>query len=259
MHSHRSRTSKTLCFATLVVMTFTTITLIGSNPSRYAFAHQGESFGPACGVATIDGEVKATEWSGASSHTFLMNSPSTSSPLTTTLRVMNGANYLYLGITIADDEFSTIAQFLDRGDNFRIDFDNDHSGSIFTLEDDVLSIWAGSPQFSDDYIKGNPVPESSDADVNGGGTNNGAGAASRVNNLNHFEVRHPLFSGDSLDFSLQAGNTVGFRLEYLDAEANGTIGGSYLYPGSANTSVADIVVGTCSNPDFFNYLPLIRK
>jgi len=172
------------------------------------------------------------------------------------LYVMNGGHYLYLGITINDDEFSTYGTFLPQGDGFRIDFDNDHSGSLFVPGDDVLSISAGSPQFQDNFIL---VSASSDADVNGGGTYDGFGAASRVGNLNHFELRHPLCSGDILDFCLHPGDVVGFRLEYLDAEADGSFGSSQLYPGSGATSEADIVIGTCSIPDWFIYLPLVQK
>jgi hypothetical protein len=48
---------------------------------------------------------------------------------------------------------------------------------------------------------------------------------------------------------------VGFRLEYLDAGVGGTYDGSYFYPGSTNTSLADIVIADCS----FIYLPHISK
>jgi hypothetical protein len=188
-----------------------------------------------------------------------MHSSGGADPFTATLYVMNGRHYLYLGITINDDEFSTHGTFLPQGDGFRIDFDNDHSGSLFALRDDVLGISAGPPQFQDEFIDGDPVSSSSDADVNGGGTSDGTGAASRVGNLNHFELRHPLCSGDILDFCLHPGDVVGFRLEYLDAEADGSFGGSQLYPGSGATSEADIVIGTCSIPDRFIYLPLVQK
>jgi len=220
-------------------------------------AHSGDVFGPTCGAATIDGVVNAVEWSSASTQTFQMVSPGGADPFTATLYVMNNGYYLYLGITINDDEFSTVGTWLPRGDHFRIDFDNDHSGSLFALGDDVLNIYAGSPQFGDDYI--DSLPRSSRSDVEGGGTSDGVGAASRVGGLNHFELRHPLCSGDSLDFCLHPTDTVGFRLEYLDAEADGSYGGSQFFPDFSNTSEADIVIGQCSIPNLFIYLPLIQK
>lgn len=220
-------------------------------------AHSGDVFGPACGAATIDGVVNAVEWSSASTKTFQMVRPGGGDPFTATLYVMNSGHYLYLGITINDDEFSTQGQWLPQGDGFRIDFDNDHSGSLFALGDDALTINAGLPQFGDRYIYN--LPTSIRLDVDGGGTLDGIGAASRVGGLNHFELRHPLCSGDSLDFCLHPASTVGFRLEYLDAEADGSFGGSQYFPGSSSTSEADIVIGQCSTPDFFIYLPLVNK
>lgn len=243
----------------VTLLALASLTLSRPSSSRYVSAHSGGTFGPACGAALINGQVGPSEWSTAAVQTFLMQGSGATKPFTTTLRVMNSAGYLYLGITIADNEFSTVGEFLPRGDEFRIDFDNDHSGSLFTLADDVLFVSAGSPQFIDGYISGAPSPASAPADVDGGGTNDGAGAASRVGNLNHFELRHPLSSGDTRDFALQAGDTVGFRLEYLDAEANGSFGGSRFYPGFDTTSVADIVIGTCSTSEPSTYLPLIQK
>jgi len=221
-------------------------------------AHSGPVFGPACGAATIDGVVKAGEWSSASRQTFLMHSPSGADPFTVTVYVMNRWGSLYLGITINDDEFSTVGTWLPQGDYLRIDFDNDHSGSLFALADDNLSVSAGFPQFADCHIY---AADSSSArlDTQGGGTSDGAGAASRVGGLNHFELRHLLCSGDSLDFCLHATATVGFRLEYLDAQADGSFGGSQFFPGSDSTSEADIIIGHCAPPDFHHYLPLVRR
>jgi hypothetical protein len=198
--------------------------------------------------------VTSGEWSTASKQTFLMQGASPTQ-LTATLYVMNSANNLYLGLTIDDDEFSTVGEFLSKGDGFRIDFDNDHGGTLFSLGDEVLNSNAGLPQFGDKYIY-NPGPASSDDDVDNGGTTDGSSIASRVNNKNHFEIEHPLCSGDSLDFCLNSSDVVGFRLEYLDAEANGDFGGSYRFPGASNTSQADIVIADCT---FDSYIPIIMK
>jgi hypothetical protein len=201
----------------------------------YSFiAQAADIYGPACGKAVIDGIINPTEWTGASTKTFQMVNPNNQQVFEVTLRIVNDNNFLYLGLTINDDEFTTQAQFLPGGDAFRIDFDNDHCGSLFAVGDDTLIIQAGSPQFQDGYIVGGT---SSPADTTGGGTSDGTGAASRQGSLNHFELKHPLCSGDLLDFCLHPGDIVGFRLEYLDAGAGGTYDGSYYYPGSTNTSL----------------------
>ena len=221
-------------------------------------ANSGETFGPACGAAILDGNINPGEWSSASRQTFQMTNSGSADPFTATLYVMNSGYYLYLGITINDDEFTTQGQYLPEGDEFRIDFDNDHSGSLFALGDDNVCISAGSPQFQDQHIYS--LPKSCRLDVEGGGTSDGTGAASRVGDQNHFELRHPLCSGDSLDFCLSPTHTVGFRLEYLDAEADGGFGSSQFFPGSGNASEASIVIaGECSNLDSFVYLPLVKK
>jgi hypothetical protein len=240
-----------LAIATCTVLIFTLKT-----STMPVSADPGVIFGPGCGKAVMDGNVNPVEWSTAATQTFQMVSPGGADPFTATLYVMNSGHFLYMGITINDDEFSTVGEFLPQGDGFRIDFDNDHSGTLFTLGDDVLSIVAGLPQFADNYIY---AATSAQADTAGGGTSDGAGAASRVGELNHFELRHPLCSGDSLDFCLHPGDTVGFRLEYLDAQANGSFGSSQYFPSVTATSEADIVIGQCSIPDFFIQLPLISR
>ncbi len=115
------------------------------------------------------------------------------------------------------------------------------------------------PQFFDLFIDGIPVPSSAEEDVDNGGTIDGSSVASRVGNDNHFELAHPICSGDSLDFCLKPGDTVGFRLEYLDAEDNGDYGGSYFFPGTLDTSQADIVIGDCNIADLFTHLPVILR
>lgn len=243
----------------MLVLAIASLALLGPSPNELpvnAAAHAGDVFGPACGAATIDGVVHPEEWGSASRRTFQMVKPGGGVPFTATLYVMNTTTDLYLGITINDDEFTTVAQYLPQGDGFRIDFDNDHSGSLFAVGDEVLGVGAGAPQFQDLFIS---EGTSASLDSEHGGTTDGVGAASRVGNLNHFELRHPLCSGDSLDFCLHHNDIVGFRLEYLDAEANGTYGGSQFYPGLGNTAIADMVIGLCFVPHYSVSLPLIRR
>ncbi len=248
-------TSVRLLIAVALAVAALAILVSNRQPSpTFASARSTAVFGPACGAPTIDGVVDPVEWSGASTQTFQMVGGS-GTPFTATLYVMNGGYYLYMGITINDDEFTPLGQYLPTGDTFRIDFDNDHSGSLFAMGDDVLIVSAGLSQFEDEYLYN--LPHAAQPDVLGGGTPDGAGAASRVGGLNHFELRHPLCSGDSLDFCLHPTDIVGFRLEYLDAEADGSFGGSQFFPGVSAT--ADIVVGQCSVADFFVYLPVAHR
>lgn len=85
-------------------------------------------------------------------------------------------------------------------------------------------------------------PKRLSSDGEGGGTEDGIAVASRSESLNHFEIQHPLSSGDSRDFSVQSGGMVGFRLEYSDAQADGSVGGTSYYPGFRTKNVADIVI-----------------
>lgn len=194
------------------------------------------------GQAVIDGVVNDDEWAHARQKAFTTKSRAGDRPFRATLRVMNDAEFLYIGITIDDDEFTIEGTWLPRGDGFRIDFDN--RGSLFEFGDNVVSIAAGEPQFFDGFIKGEPSEKTSHADTEGGGTLDGEGAASRIGDLNHFEVKIPLCSGDDLDFCLQPGDSVGFQLEYLDAESNGDFGGSQHYPGYEDNSVARFPIST---------------
>lgn len=223
---------------------------------RHANANERDIYGPACGRPVVNGVLQPFEWADAYTQTIQLHSGSVPEPFTATLHVMNTANNLYLGISIDDDEFTTQAQYLPEGDGFRIDFDNDHGDTLFTIDDDVLSVNAGFPQFEDGYIIGAQNPSTSGEDVDGGGSEDGHGAASRVAGLNHFEIKHPLCSGDKKDFCLFPDDKIGFRLEYFDAKGDGSFGGSFLYPGSSDTDQADIKISPCAIPDLYFYLPL---
>ena len=254
----KDRSSWFLLSSFIALAGFSVLLLLMVSPPVDVSAHIGVPFGPGCGMAVVDGVVNQGEWSTASAQSFTMVSPGGAPPFSATLYVMNSANNLYLGITINDDEFSTYAEFLQGGDGFRIDFDNDNSGTLFTLNDDALVIAAAAPHFYDDYLY-NPAGPSITSDTDGGGTLDGVGSASRLGDLNHFELKHPLCSGDALDFCLQPGDTVGFRLEYLDAQANGTFGSSQFFPGTSDTSEADILIAQCSISELVLHLPLLLR
>jgi hypothetical protein len=235
-------------------LTFSIVLLITSPIQAAALA--AEPIVAGCGTATMDGVIDPVEWSGATRITSPMIN-SAGEPFTIDLYVMNSGVDLYLAIAIDDDEFTLLGEYLPYGDGFRIDFDNDFSGTLFALNDDVLSIYAGGPQFEDQYIY-NDGSHSCDIDELGGGLQNGAGAASRVGDFSHFELKHPLCSGDNLDFCLKAEDSIGFRLEYLDAEGNGDFGGSQYYPGSSDTSEAEIVISECTTY-IYTFMPLLSK
>ncbi len=255
----KKHTLRVLILMAQLVIIIVLVLLISLRPTpKNVSAHSGDIFGPACGMAIVDGQVNALEWTTAASQTFQMIVPGAGTPFTGTLSVMNGAYYLYYALTINDNELSSSATYLPKGDTVSIVFDNDHSGTLFHVNDDILSISAGTPHFEDHYIVGTPVPTSNHNDTLGGGASNGAGAVQRITGLNHFEGKHPLCSGDTLDFCLHPGDTVGFRIEYLDAEADGSFGGSQLFPGQSSTDEADIVIGDCAIPDIFTFLPLIE-
>jgi hypothetical protein len=224
-----------------------------------ASAHVDEPILSTCGKAEIDGQVNTSEWSSAVQRSF-ETVTAKPVPLSGTLYVMNTRNSLYIGITINDDEFTTSAPTVDRGDGFRIDFDNDHSGTLLALYDDALLVNAGLPQFDDLYVY-NITHGSIQSDDLDGGSINGLGAAARVNSLNHFEVKHTLCSGDSHDFCLNpvSASTIGFRLEYLDAQSIDLFGGTYFYPDMSNTSEADIVIANCPLADYNVFLPMITR
>jgi len=81
-----------------------------------------------------------------------MISPGSADPFTATLYVMNSGSDLYMGITINDDEFSTAGTWLPSGDSFVINFDDNLSTSLNELNNNVLGLSAGLPQFEDRHI-----------------------------------------------------------------------------------------------------------
>jgi len=242
----------------LVFLIFALLTVVLEDMSPSALARSGERISATCGLPTIDGHVSTIEWSDAATLTVQLITNAPVAPFTTTLHVMNSANYLYMGFTINDDEFSPLGKYLPEGDAFIIIFDDDLSGSLHELENNVLALAAGDPQFEDRYMYN--LTGSNQADIEGGGTADGAGAASRADSLNHFEAKFPLCSEDTLDFCLHPDEVTGFRLEYLDAEADEGFGSSQFFPGVSETSIAELAIGVCSAvPDLFIYLPLIMR
>lgn len=179
---------------------------------------------------TIDGIVGAAEWASAS-HA----SVSIGWTFIGDLWVMNDASNLYLAVKIADSSLTAT-------DRIYIGFDNNNNEAR-EAGDDILGVM-GDGTFMD-LFWGPPTK----FDTAEGGTSDGQGKASGSGGFNYFEMSHPLDSADDAhDFSLAAGGTVGFHLEYWE-DASGYWGDwpSLNAKNWAHITVASAPVPT---PDF---------
>jgi hypothetical protein len=207
--------------ATIDSTAWADIVIVAAPPTMSAWASA---------APTIDGAVGAAEWAGASHTSF-----SIGWTFVGDLWVMNDASNLYLAVKIADTSLTAM-------DRLYFGFDNNNNG-VREAGDDLLGL-TGDGQFMD-LFWGPPTKFDTDA----GGTSDGQGNASGSGGHNYFEMSHLLNSADDAhDFSLSAGNTVGFNIEYWD-EASGYWGDwpSLNVRNSAHITVASAPVPT---PDF---------
>ncbi|MFN2304485.1 MAG: S-layer homology domain-containing protein, partial [Anaerolineales bacterium] len=119
------------------------------------------------------------------------------------------------------------------------------------------SVYSYSPWFADSHFIN--TTGSTNLDINDGGMANGEGYSTRHSGKNHFELRFPLCSSDIYhDFCLYAGDTVGFRLEYIDAFMNPTFDFvPMFYPGAENYDpLALIEIGNGVPTPTFQDVPL---
>lgn len=139
------------------------------------------------GSATIDGVIQGSEWAGAATQDLSVNLPDGGGTTAGRYYVMNDESNIYVGLRLERpslDWSMEAAQFSANDDNF------------FVRSDDV---------FIDNWQNKN--------DTQVGGTNDGSGAASNDGVYSYYEMAHPLDSADNAhDFSLAAGDTVGFRM-----------------------------------------------
>jgi len=171
---------------------------------------------------TINGVVDATEWASAATSTLVIGWTYTG-----TVYVMNDANNLYLAAKIADSS-------LTGGDRAIFAFDNDNDGEI-EAGDDILQL-TGDSSFIDVYFLD---PMHIAGDTTDGGTADGDGKAGASAGYNYFEFSHPLNSADNAhDFSLSAGQTVGFDVEYIEASGYWGDWPSYTSASWAHITVA---------------------
>jgi len=182
-------------------------------------------------AATIDGVVEAAEWASAS------HSPiSIGWTYTGEMWMMNDANNLYVAVKIADSSLTA-------SDMLWMSFDNNNDGS-FVAGDDLLAVYGNSHFYDAFWAPGPPAT----LDTSDGGTSDGEGASSGSGGFNYFEFSHPLDSSDNAhDFSLSAGNTVGFSLQYIEASGYWADWPSHNEKSWAHITVASAPVPT---PDF---------
>jgi hypothetical protein len=183
-----------------------------------------------CGTPTIDGVINAAEWANADTEAWTTTSASG------ILYMMNDGSNLYIGVIINDDDFAS-------NDGFAVSFDNDNGGeAVREVGDDYVQA-VGASQFYDSHWGGaSLVPDDSP-----GGTIDGQGAGSDQGSSNHFELSHPLNSGDTgYDFSLSVDQTIGFFLSILiDASWEHVGWGEYFNP---STWLHDYQVADCARP-----------
>ena len=184
----------------------------------------------ASAAPVIDGVVGDAEWASASHALF-----SIGSIFVGHLWVMNDAENLYLAVKVHDSSLTVM-------DRLYFGFDNNNNG-VREAGDDILGLM-GDGTFMDLFW--GPTTKFDTAE---GGTSDGQGKSSGSGGYNYFEMSHPLNSADDAhDFSLAAGNTVGFHLEYWE-EASGYWGDwpSLNAKNWAHITVASAPVAT---PDF---------
>lgn len=164
-------------------------------------------FIPGYGTPTIDGNVEVSEWAEADSYTQVMVGSTTG--LTGTLYVLQDWENLYLGFIIDDDELTVGDWYGILGDTLEINFDDDNSGSLYEVGENKISIDSVTPIRDAHYVN---TSGGSSADTQ----LDGQGLLVRQSGTNHFELAFPLCSGDTDDFCLTGGDTLGLQLQYND-------------------------------------------
>jgi hypothetical protein len=184
------------------------------------------------GTATIDGVFNASEWANAGTLTFAANLPE-GGTTQATLYAMNNRSNLFLAVRFARPS-------LDFANSVFFTFDNNHDGGFQPGEDEIFFDHTSPTPFRDRF---QPTGD----DTSAGGSNDGAGARGNAAGFSVLEVSHPLNSGDTHDFSLEPGNTVGFFL-ILNIH-NGTALGTTTFP---TIGAGDIVISSNHPPTVQN-------
>ncbi len=154
---------------------------------------------------SIDGKVEATEWSAAARKDFgpIISGAQT---ITGTVYIMNDAQNLYVAAVIdGDDDFN-------QSDGFAVYFNNENTNETIWIDGQDCVRCTGTSGFDDWYYNATRKGMAVDTSAYSLGTSDGLARGSRQVASNHFELVHPLNSGDKRhDFSLSVGDIVGFH------------------------------------------------
>ena len=200
--SHHRSVSQALTFITLFVLSLAFPPLVKAHDPAVSLTGSG--------TATIDGVMNSGEWDSAGRVSFLMNIPGGTTPAT--FYSMSDANNLYLALRIQRPVMDSISM--------SVEFDNDHDG-VREPGDDVLGLNTspfGPPSIFDVFrfpCSGAPADSAgcSGFDTGDGGSSDVTGTASNDGTFTVIEISRLLNSADDAhDFSLNAGDTVGFNL-----------------------------------------------
>ena len=162
------------------------------------------------GAAVIDGQFVngqlPPEWPQPSPMSFLVNLPPGAGGgiAAASMWAKNDANNLYLAVVVESTQFAS--------SSVAFTFDNDHDGNLFEPGDDDLVVNSDGA-FFDKFISDCVGTFCSELDASAGGTSDGEAAAGTNGVISLYELSHPLDDADNAhDFSLRAGDTVGFTL-----------------------------------------------
>jgi len=177
------------------------ILVLGFSSLNEAFSDaSGKTINSGVGTPTIDGVLSSGEWDNAGTLDFDAN---VFGGGTTPARifVLDDGNNLYVAIRV---DRTALDAFNFAG----IVFDNDHGGETSNeVGDDRFELLGGT--FRDFFWTGSGF----DIDTSAGGNTDGSGSQGNDSTFTVYEFSHPLDSTDNThDFSLAAGDTVGFNL-----------------------------------------------
>lgn len=206
-----------------------TVSELTEPPRTIGYAHPGDVFSAGASVTpAIDGTISAGGWDDAHMEAF-----TTPGEVEGVLYIKNDFTNLYIAVRIEDPTLS-------HNDTVRVMFDDDHNGRLEAGEDIIGWGSGSSPGLWDGYFDGRYVTQ----DAADRGTSDGETAARNHGIYNHFEISHPLDSGDDVhDFSLSIGDTVGFA---IGVTIDGTPRG--MWPSLNPDSWADIVIASPRGP-----------
>jgi hypothetical protein len=180
---------------------------------------------------TINGTMVPGEWADAATRTFQLfmrsrGDGSLQNTLDAILYEKNDYTNEYFAVQIFNDTYWA-TDFANRWKGFAMLFDNNHNGVVEQGENgEGITTWTGSPFYSKNDLYYDAVGGLWDADVNAGGTNDGAIKFSHTNPVSGqlgdwtFEGSIPLVGSDpGYDFNIlkaQLPKTLGFKVWFYD-------------------------------------------